>query len=107
MFFEDDSDIKVAQFGTGDILMLPGYLTDDPTVGTLSFADTCGKQFPIGKTMPDEEWANFMISNNIKTDQDMNTLIRFVFTNVVSIDSLMDALNDVKEYMMSQNMEKY
>ena len=98
MFFEDESNVMVAQFGTGDINIMPSVLDGDgEVIGTISLIDNCGKCFPIGKAIDDDRWDE--ITKNCKDDTDLNTVVRLVFTKTASIDVLIDALNDVKGFM--------
>ena len=98
MFFEDESDVMVAQFGTGDIHIMPSVLDEEgDIIGSVSLIDNCGKCNPIGKAIDEDRWDE--IKKNCKDDTDLNTVIRLVFTKPASVDVLIDALNDVKSFM--------
>ena len=100
MFYIDDDDIMNVNFD-GTVLVQPGYIQDSPEIGALSFCDNCGKTMPINKQIKtDDEWQEFMESRNIKTDRDMNTMIRFEFRHIESIDTIIWALGEVKKLMM-------
>lgn len=98
MFYEDDKDVMVAQFGTGDIHIMASVLVGEgDTIGAVSLIDNCGKCRPIGSQLSKEQWEG--ICETIKYDTDLNTVIRMVFTAPESIDVLIDALNDARDYM--------
>jgi hypothetical protein len=99
MFYETDSNIIVAHFGKGDILLCPGKLEDD-TAATVSLVDNCGKCNPINEpTMSEEEWEAFKAEKGLRTDEDLNTVIRLVFDKPESIDCMIWALNEAKKQM--------
>ena len=92
MFYEDDENVMVAEFGSGDILIAQGMMADLKT-GTVSLIDTCGKCFPINDKydgFPGEE---------ITLDTDINTVIRLVFKKPESIDVLIRTLEIAKNFM--------
>jgi hypothetical protein len=100
MFYVDDDDIMNINFD-GTVLVQPGYVQDNPEIGAVSFCDNCGKVMPINKQVKtDEEWQEFMDKNNIKTDIDMNTMIRFRFNNIESINTVIWALEETKKLML-------
>ena len=97
MFYEDDENVMVAEFGSGDILIAQGMMADLKT-GTISLIDTCGKCFPINDKydgFPDEE---------ITLDTDINTVIRLVFKKPESIDVLIRALEISKDFMKNPKL---
>jgi hypothetical protein len=98
MFYEDDSEVLVAQFGTGDIHIMASVLAGDgDIIGSISLIDNCGKCMPIGSQIDKEQWEG--ICETIRDDTDLNTVVRLVFTRVESIDVLIDALNETKDFM--------
>ena len=98
MFFEDEYNVMVAQFGTGDISIMPSVLDGDgDVIGSVSLIDNCGKCNPIGQAIEDKKWNE--ITKKAKDDTDLNTVIRLVFTEPESISVLIDALNDARDFM--------
>ncbi len=98
MFYEDDHDVMVAQFGTGDISIMPGIIDSSEVLhGTISLADGCGICHPIGRKPPEDEWRKVL--EIIHDDTDLNTVIRLVFTKSESIDILIECLQEAKDFM--------
>jgi len=99
MFYIDDNEIMNVNFD-GDVMVCPGLTQDHPEIGAISFCDNCGKKMPINEAIKtDDEWQEFLDENNIKTDIDMNTMIRFRFNKIESIDTVIWALNETKKLM--------
>lgn len=99
MFYNDDAEVMVIDLGTGDTMLMGSHLDGDDSIGTLSFIDNCGKCHPIGSKVSEEKWK--AISNTIRVDTDLNTVVRIVFRKVESVDSLIAELQDVKSWMQS------
>ncbi len=99
MFFEDEENVMVAQFGTGDIHIVPGVVRD-LNAGSVSLVDNCGKCMPINEAiMSDDDWAKHRAAHGVETDHDLNTVVRLVFTEPGSIDALIWGLEEAKKYM--------
>uniref|UniRef100_A0A6M3LRP4 Uncharacterized protein n=1 Tax=viral metagenome TaxID=1070528 RepID=A0A6M3LRP4_9ZZZZ len=103
MFYETESNVMVAHFGKGDIMIMPSHLKDSPYVGTVSLIDNCGKWMPLNKeVMTDEEWTKWHSDRGHKTDEDLNTMIRLVFDKVESIDALIWGLQEARTIMTGE-----
>jgi hypothetical protein len=96
MFYHDD-DVAVIDLGAGDMLLMGSHIEGDESIGTLSFIDNCGKCHPIGKKVDEDKWK--LSTKHARYDTDLNTVVRIVFKNIESLDSLMAELRDVWEQM--------
>ena len=90
MFFKNDSGENVIQFGCGDILVCPGVL-DYPHESIVSLSLVPSNPKPIGHECSFGECV---------LDTSIGVHTRLVFTNILSIDVLIDALREVKKIMV-------
>ena len=89
MFFKDDENVQVVQFGTGDVLIVPGLLDlPNETVGAISFCPQ--EEREIGEEVRFDE---------CKIDTMLGVKLRFVFTSKESISVLIDQLGKVIDLM--------
>jgi hypothetical protein len=89
MFFTTDDGVNVIQFGTGDIRIAPGILVDE-AAGSISL-------------IPDERHPINSRDENLETryDIELGVHTRLVFTDVRSIDVLIDMLYETRDLMGS------
>lgn len=105
MPFYDHDDILVARFGSGDIALVPG-VEEGTNHGAVSLVDHCGICMPINiPLMTDEEWHKLLEEKGIKTDLQLNTMVRLVFEKVESIDVFIWALQEARKLMTGERDE--
>jgi len=91
MYYEDDYEIPTVQLGTGDTIVCGGIMADLIS-GCVSFVDNCGKCHPIGEKH-EGAWPE------MTQDNEVNTVMRLVFTNPESIDAVIRELEKAKQFM--------
>lgn len=94
MFFTTDEGVNVVQFGEGDILVCAGMLrpedVDNEHIGSVSLVPR--KPHPINSRD---------LSAGGKPDTDLGVHTRLIFTDIRSIDVLVDELLIAKDIMKS------
>ena len=98
MYFEDEENVHVVQFGTGDTVIASG-LTADLKNGTISLIDNCNICHPIG--------TEHKYDKEIIPDTELNTVVRLVFTDSKSIDVFIEELQKAAKYMENPELHPW
>lgn len=98
MFYEDEDGEWVIEFGEGNIMVMAGHVAGSPGIGTVSFLGAKEKH-EIGSI--DE---NLIKCAGYQTNEldGYKPGCRLIFTKIESIDVVIKALHEAKEFMVNK-----
>lgn len=98
MFYSDEDGEWVVQFGDGDIMVMAGHPAGELGIGTVSFLQSKDPH-PIGSKDPN---LDNCVGHQTNELDGYKPGARLVFSKTASIDVVIQALHDAKQFMIDK-----